>query len=113
MTMAAENIPAVLLAVVLVWAGGLNIVAPDFIRSEFKGWGYPDWLRVGVGVTEWAAAVSLLFPATRSIGCALAVMVLLGVIVTFLRHGERMRLEYPLVLLALVLWVGARTVSLI
>lgn len=111
--MSADTLVALLLALVLVWAGALNLVGPGFIRSEFKGWGYPDSLRIAVGLTEWAAALALLFPATRMAGCALAAAVLLGVVYTFLRHGERMRLEYPLVLLALVVIVSARAANVI
>ena len=107
--MAADSFIAALLSIVLVWAGALNVFAPAFIRAEFKGWGYPDWLRVAVGLTEWAAAIALMIPAIRLGGCAVATAVLLGVVVTFLRDGQRMRLEYPLVLLALVLWLGARS----
>lgn len=111
--MTADLVLSVLLAAVLVWAGALNIVGPGFIRSEFRNWGYPDSLRIAVGLTEWAAALALLFPQTRLLGCALAAAVLIGVLWTFLRHGERMRMEYPLVLLALVLLVGARAADLI
>lgn len=111
--MTADGFIAALLSVVLMWAGALNVFAPAFIRAEFSGWGYPDWLRVAVGLTEWAAAIALSFASMRLIGCALAAIVLFGVIVTFLRDGQRMRLEYPLVLLALVLWLGARSTGVV
>lgn len=109
----AVSLIVLLLSAVLIWAGGLNILAPGFIRDEFRGWGYPDWLRVGTGVTEWLAAVALVYSPLRLLGCGLALLVLIGVIVTFARTRQWMRMEYPLVLLALVLWVGAATVRAI
>jgi uncharacterized membrane protein YphA (DoxX/SURF4 family) len=100
-----------LLAVVFIRAGWLNLFAPDFIRAEFKSWGYSDRLRIAVGATEWAAAIVLLIPSVRLIGCALAIVIILGVIVTFLRHREFMRLEYPAVLLSIILLVAAQTLG--
>jgi uncharacterized membrane protein YphA (DoxX/SURF4 family) len=88
-------------AAVFVWAGGLNLVGPGFIRDEFESWNYPPWLRTSVGVLEGLAAILLVWPRFRLIGCLVAMIVLLGVIITLLRDRQLMRLEYPLVLLAL------------
>ncbi|WP_334389622.1 DoxX family protein [Bradyrhizobium sp. AZCC 2262] len=96
---------SILLAVVLVRAGWLNPVAPDFIRAEFKAWGYSDSLRKTVGALEWISAAALLMPPLRMIGCAVAIAITLGVLVTLSRQREFMRLEYPVVLMALVLLV--------
>ena len=90
-----------LLALVFVWAGGLNLIGPGFIREEFDSWHYPPWLRSSVGVLEWLAAILLVWPVLRAIGCLVAMIVLLGVVVTLFRDRQLMRLEYPLVLLAL------------
>jgi len=103
----------ILLSVVLIWAGGLNLAGPSFIRAEFAEWGYSDGLRITVGVTEWVAAIALIFAPFRIGGCILAMLVLLGVTVTLIRHRSLMRLEYPLVLLALTLMVAAQTLRLI
>jgi hypothetical protein len=103
----------ILLSAVLIWAGGLNLAGPSFIRAEFAGWGYSDGLRIAVGLTEWVAAIALTFAPFRIVGCILAMLILLGVIVTLIRHRSLMRLEYPLVLLALTLMVAAQTFGLI
>src|SRR3954451_6423405 len=88
------------LAAVFVSAGGLNLVGPGFIRDEFESWNYPPWLRTSVGVLEGVAAILLVWPRFRRlIGRLVAMIVLLGVIITLLRDRQLMRLEYPLVLL--------------
>jgi hypothetical protein len=107
--MAVAEILPILLAAALFWAGCLNLAAPDFIRAEFHAWGYSDRLRITVVVLEWAAAVSLLMLPMRLIGCAIAIAVLLGVLVTLLRQRQFMRLEYPGMLLALTLLIVADT----
>jgi uncharacterized membrane protein YphA (DoxX/SURF4 family) len=101
-----------LLACIFVWAGALNIVGPKFIRDEFHSWHYPPWLRLAVGASEWLAAVLLIWPRFRLIGCLVGVIVLLGVIVTLLRARQLMRLEYPLVLLALAVLIASSAAGL-
>ncbi|WP_315832079.1 DoxX family protein [Bradyrhizobium prioriisuperbiae] len=105
--MSTPDILSILLAVVMARAGWLNLTAPDFIRAEFRAWGYSERLRIGVGVLEWIAAAALLIPSLRPIGCAIAVIVLLGVIATLWRHREFMRVEYPALLLAVTLLTAA------
>ncbi len=104
--MSIVDILSVLLAATLAWAGCLNLAGPHFIRAEFKAWGYSDRLRIAAGALEWSAAVAVLFPTFRLIGCLIAAAVLLGVLFTLLRERAYMRLEYPLVLLVLVLIVA-------
>jgi|SRR5882724_7377487 len=106
--MAIGHILLVLLTIILIRAGWLNLFGPDFIRAEFKDWGYSDRLRMAVGLTEWVAAIALLSSSLRLIGCVLAIVVMLGVIITFLRHREFMRLEYPTVLLVLISLIAAQ-----
>jgi uncharacterized membrane protein YphA (DoxX/SURF4 family) len=101
-----------LLACIFVWAGALNIVGPKFIRDEFNSWHYPPWLRLAAGASEWLAAVLLIWPRFRLIGCLVGVVVLFGVIVTLLRVGQLMRLEYPLVLLALAVLIASSAAGL-
>lgn len=105
--MTIPDILSILLAVVMARAGWLNLSAPDFIRAEFRAWGYSDRLRVAVGVLEWIAAATLLIPPLRLIGCGVAVVILLGVLATLWRHREFMRLEYPVVLLVVTLLTAA------
>ena len=111
--MMADDLIAWTLVSVLIGAGFLNVVPPAFVRSEFAAWGYPSWLRVAVGLTEWLAAMALMFRATRLPGCGLTILVLIGVIATLSKNRQWMRLEYPAVLLVLSSWIAARTVGLL
>ncbi|MBR0869442.1 DoxX family protein [Bradyrhizobium tropiciagri] len=111
--MISSHLLPILLSAVLIWAGGLNLAGPDFIREEFAKWGYSDGLRMSVGLAEWAAAIALIVVPFRMLGCALAAIILLGVIVTFARDRSLMRLEYPLVLLAIDMMIAVQTLGLI
>ena len=88
-----------LLAVVMLFAGGLNLLGPAFVRDEFARFGFPPWTRLAVGGLEWVAALLLVLPGWRAIGAGLAALVLLGVLAVLAREGAWMRLEYPGVLL--------------
>ena len=109
--MTTADLLLVLIALLLARAGWLNLAAPDFIRAEFKAWGYSDRLRVTVGVLEWTAAAALLIPPSRLIGCAVAVAIIVGVLATLLWQREFKRLEYPAVLLVLILLIIANTLG--
>lgn len=111
--MTASLLFPLLLSAVMLWSAGLALVGPRFIREAFAHWGYSDGLRITVGVTELVAAIALLFAPYRIVGCALAVVILLGVIVTFVRDRTLMRVEYPLVLLVFTLIIAAQTSGLI
>ncbi|MEW9586187.1 DoxX family protein [Paraburkholderia sp. DGU8] len=83
-------------------AGIVNLIGPSVIRAEFKKWGYPNWLRLVVALVELIGALSLLLPATRFIGASILLVVILGVIISFVRSREWMKMQYPLVLLFLL-----------
>jgi len=93
---------AITLALVFAWAGGLNLYGPSFVRDEFRAMGLPDAARIGVGLAEWLAALLVIWPATRGLGLALMLAILAGVVYFLQRIKGGMRLEYPLVLAALV-----------
>lgn len=46
--------------------------------AAFRGWGYPDWFRMTIGVVELLAAVWLLWRRTAPIGALLIICVMLG-----------------------------------
>ena len=111
--MTITHLLAWLLACIFVWAGALNIVGPKFVRDEFGAWRYPAWLRVAAGLSEWLAAALLIWPRFRLIGCCVGAVVLVGVIITLLRDRQLMRLEYPLVLLALAVLIAGSASGLV
>ncbi len=93
-----------LLAWVLLWSAALNLYGPSFVREEFAAWGYPMWMRWAVGATEIVSAALMLGSAPQ-LGAALAACVLLGVLISLARAKLWLRMEYPVVLLALVVLI--------
>ncbi|MGV2293313.1 DoxX family protein [Trinickia sp. YCB016] len=83
-------------------AGIVNLVGPAIIRSEFAKWRYPDWFRVTIAVAELTGAVLLFFKNTQWLGAAMLLMITLGVLVSFARSKEWMRMQYPFVLFFLL-----------
>jgi hypothetical protein len=96
-----------LLAGVFVWAGTLNIVGPAFVEAEFAKWGYPPVMRLGIGLIELIAGALLLDARTHVFGACLAMVVLIGVMFSFARTKEWLRLEYPIVLFVIALITAA------
>ena len=100
-----ETAIALLLAAAMATGGGLNLAGPDFIRQEFRRWGYPAPLRVVVGLAECVSAALLLIPPTRPPGALLALGVLAGVLVTLARDRAWLRCEYPTLLAILAVLI--------
>ncbi len=88
------------LAGLFVWSGWLSLFGPSFIAEEFRKWKYPDWLRVAVGVAEWIIAAMLLVQLLPRLAILLAGAILVAVVVTLVADRQFMRLDLPLVLLA-------------
>ena len=93
-------------------AGIVNLIGPSVIRAEFGKWGYPSWLRIVVALVELTGALFLLMPATRIIGASILLAVILGVMVSFVRSREWMKMQYPLVLLFLLVVTLTQTYPL-
>ncbi len=86
------------LAIILIWSAALNIKGPDFIRAEFAKWHYAPWFRFVVGAAELTSAFLLLVPGLRPYGAALMLAILIGVLFSFTKSREWMRMDFPLVL---------------
>lgn len=83
-------------------AGIVNLTGPSVIRAEFGKWGYPNGFRVVVALVESGGSLLLLMTKTRFIGNSILLVVILGVLVSFVRTREWMKIQYPLVLLFLL-----------
>ena len=76
--------------------------------QAFRGWHYPDWFRITIGVVEVAAAALLFVKRYAWIGAAMIIAVMLGGMGThlFAGHPRHMTSEImPLVLASIVLFV--------
>jgi len=89
-------------AVLYLWAGWLNLFGPAFIAEEFRKWDYPDWLRITVGIAEWSIAGMLIAQIVPRLAILLAAAIMAAVIVTFIRDRQFMRLDLPVLVIALL-----------
>jgi uncharacterized membrane protein YphA (DoxX/SURF4 family) len=90
------------LVAIFLWSGWLLLFGPGFIAEEFRKWKYPDWLRVAVGVAEWSIAAMLIFGFAPRLAILLALAIMAAVIFTFVKDRQFMRLENPLLIVALL-----------
>jgi putative oxidoreductase len=91
------------LALVCLRSGLLKVTGNIFWVRDFQRWGYPDWFRMVVGITELTSLALLLVPRFATYGASLFAAVMLGAIVTHYTHNETSRLPFNLLLLALSL----------
>ena len=94
---------ALFLALVCLRSGWLKVTGNVFWVRDFHRWGYPDWFRIVVGISELTSMALLLIPRFASYGASLFAAVMLGAIFTHYTHNETSRLPFNLLLLALSL----------
>src|SRR5437879_2234925 len=90
---------AFLLALVCLRVGWLKVTGNIFWVHDFHRWGYPDWFRIVVGITELTSMALLLVPRFAGYGASLFAAVMLGAIFTHYTHNETSRLPFNLLLL--------------
>lgn len=56
--------------------------------AAFRGWHYPVWFRILVGVAETSAAILLLTRRTATFGALIIIVVMLGGMATHVRTGH-------------------------
>ena len=100
LTMTASIVAAIMLAFGFLWFA-INIQTDDAqLQSKADG------------IVELTGAVFLLMPAMRLIGASILLAVILGVLVSFVRSREWMKMQYPLVLLFLLVVTLTQTYPL-
>lgn len=107
-------IPAILLILVFARQGWSKFSDTGGWAVAFRHWGYPDWFRVTIGVTELLAAVLLALGRTAAFGAILIIGVMLGGMGTHVVFdgGRHLTSEVvPLVLASIVLAVRRRQVA--
>ena len=73
-----------------VHAGYLKLLDGSGWTEAFTAWGYPDWFRRLVGISELTGGVLILFPRYAAYGAMVILCVMVGAISTHLRVGEFM-----------------------
>ncbi len=74
--------------------------------DEFHHFGYPDWIRLLVGVVEVVGSVLLLVPRTAFIGAGLLSCVMVGAVASHIAFREFAFAIIPFVLLLLLAVLG-------
>lgn len=65
-----------------------NALGTPATQSSFVRWGYPRWWCRMTGALEIVVAVLIAFPAMRSTGLILGMVVILAAVVTVLRYRD-------------------------
>jgi len=78
-----------------VFAGFLNIIAPEPLRADYLRWGYPGWFHYATGALEWSSAVLLIRHGTRKAGAMLGGLIMGAAIMTLLLHREWLHAIFP------------------
>ena len=95
-----------ILAAIYLGAGLSKLFGPGEMREIFFAWGYPDWFRFLIGGMEVVGAGCLLIPPAVPGAVALLGAIMLGAIGTHLRSDQAPYALIPLVLFALLTYVG-------
>ena len=95
-----------LLALVCLRSGLQKITGSIFWVRDFYRWGYPDWFRMMIGISELTSMLLLLVPRVASYGAILFGAVMIGAVFTHYSHNETSRIPFNLVLLTLSLVIA-------
>lgn len=93
------------LSVAFVLSGTMKFVKPE-VAEQFARWGFADWFRVLIGLTEIAGGLALLAPRTTFYAAGALSVVMIGAVGTHLVHAQAAHAVAPLVLLGLLLTAG-------
>ena len=104
-------LPALMLAVVFALQGLAKFSDSSGWVVAFRGWGYPDWFRMTIGIVEIIAAACMLWSRTAPIGAVLIICVMLGGMATHVGFGQARQVGHeigPFVLATVVLLIRRR-----
>jgi uncharacterized membrane protein YphA (DoxX/SURF4 family) len=77
-----------------------------FWTAPFERWGYPEWLRVGVGAVETLGGVGLLIPWVASYAGGAVAVVMVGAGFTRLLDGRLVDVAFIAAYIVALLWVA-------
>ena len=86
-----ETTLAIVVAVLFAVAGVVNLARPGPVKRDFARWGYPAWFQWLCGALELLSAALLLWQQTRVLGLTLAGAIMIGALLTLVRHREPFR----------------------
>ncbi|HEY6927165.1 MAG TPA: DoxX family protein [Steroidobacteraceae bacterium] len=90
-----------------VQQGWIKFDPAGFWTAAFARWGYPDWLRVLVGVIEVTGGVCLVVPWLATYGAVGLGLVMVGAWITRARGAHWVDVAWITAYLAGLAWIGA------
>jgi putative oxidoreductase len=93
------------LAAVFFWTGARKVLGLGGWVAGFIQWGYPAWFRVLIGAVEVSSAALLLVPRLAALGALGIAVIMVGALVTLVRHDAR-SVATPLACLCMALVIG-------
>ncbi len=94
------------LARMYVEMGWIKFDPEGFWTGAFERWGYPPWLRIGVGVAEVAGGIALVVPWIASYGAAVVAAVMAGAWATRAGDGRWTDVLWISLYLGALAWIG-------
>lgn len=95
-----------LLAALFLFAGGSKLADRAKAGQMFVEVGYAAWFATFIGICEVLGAIGLLIPRLAALAAAGLSIIMVGAFVTLATHHQLANGVGPLILLALLLFVG-------
>ena len=95
-----------LIALMMIWAGGMKLSGAEEQVKGFATMGYPVWFMYAIGLIEVVGGILLLIPKTAVFGVLLLGATMVGAVVSLLKMGDVAHAPIPFVFLLLIALVG-------
>lgn len=95
-----------LLTALFLFAGGSKLVEREKTAEMFVQVGYAAWFATFIGVCEVLGAIGLLIPRLAGLAATGLSIIMVGAFVTLATHHQLANALGPLIILALLLFVG-------
>jgi hypothetical protein len=102
----AGRIISVLLALFLLFDGGMKLVKPAFVVEATVQLGYPESVILGLGIVLIACTAIYLIPRTSILGAILLTGYLGGAIASHVRAGDPIFTILFAIVFGVLIWVG-------
>lgn len=96
-----------LIVLLFLYTGIRKLIGGMDIDAEFQRYGYPEWFRYVVGISETAGAAMLASRPVRVAGATVLAIIMLGALITLLNIGAPYyKFLLPATVLGLLAWLG-------
>ncbi len=93
-------------ATLYIRMGWIKFDPDGFFTRAFARWGYPEWLRLGVGCIEVTGGAMLIVPWTATLGALAIACVMVGAWITWYVNGHYVNVAWISFYLFSLLWIA-------